>query len=151
MEVLQSKTSISPFPMGSGTLNIYEIVGYEMGSVLSPFSIIFAKKETEMNIAPDMGNSAITTPSAPSPSRKVSLQTFLEKYSQREDGYRYEYDNGQVIKTKTTMSDLQQFIANNLIRFFYRLEIQGIVKGNLVAKRRLGFPSQLGESQIYAT
>ncbi|MBK8566071.1 MAG: Uma2 family endonuclease [Saprospiraceae bacterium] len=111
-----------------------------------------------MNIVPDMGSSAITTPSVPSPSRKVSLQAFLEKYSQREDGHKYEFDNGTVIKTKTAMSELQAHLAHNLQLFFFSLLLNGKLEGSLqiemdaqITPHRLRRPDlcYLNSAQVY--
>jgi Uma2 family endonuclease len=66
---------------------------------------------------------------------KMTLQTFLDKYSNREDGYKYELVDGKIIKSRSTMTDAQQYIVNNLIRFFYRLEAQGKIQGNLAVEK----------------
>ena len=91
-----------------------------------------------MNIA----NAALETAAALPPRRhrngklkKITIAEFLENYSQREDACKYEYVDGYVIKSTYTMSDPQQHIANNLTRFFYRLEAQGKLQGNLAAAK----------------
>ena len=67
---------------------------------------------------------------------KISIQTFLEKYSQREDGYKYEYEDGYVIQSNYyAMTDPQQHIANNLTDFFYSLKFQAKVQGNLASEK----------------
>ena len=81
----------------------------------------------------------LALPARKQKSGKVSVQTFMEKYYRREDGCRYEYQDGVVIKSRCktpyTMNDYQQYIANNLTRFFSRLEMEGKVKGILVAEK----------------
>jgi Uma2 family endonuclease len=92
-----------------------------------------------MNIANVASETAATAPPQRrhriGKEKKITIAEFLENYSQREDGCKYEYVDGYVIKSTYTMSDPQQHIANNLIRFFYRLESQGILQGNLVAEK----------------
>ena len=77
----------------------------------------------------NVGNIATGTSSPATPPRrkrngkagKITVQEFLEKYSQREDGYKYEYQDGQVIKSSYTMNYIQKYIAKNLTVFFYSL------------------------------
>jgi Uma2 family endonuclease len=49
--------------------------------------------------------------------RLISLQSFLKRYSDIEDGYKYEYNNGIIEKTKTMNQD-QSTIEDALLRAF---------------------------------
>ena len=49
----------------------------------------------------------------PRQKRKISWATFEKKYLTREDGYRYEWLNGTIEKTKK-MNKTQLFILRNL-------------------------------------
>jgi Uma2 family endonuclease len=51
----------------------------------------------------------------------ISWEAFQKKYLVREDGYKYEWLNGTIEKTKRNMDYSQLFIANNLIAFFQNL------------------------------
>ncbi len=51
--------------------------------------------------------------------RLVTLTHFLKRYAKTEDGYKYEFNNGVIEKTKTMNQD-QAFIENNLLRLFIR-------------------------------
>ncbi len=51
-------------------------------------------------------------------SRYISFQTFLKKYNGKEDGYKYEWNNGNVEKTQSIKQD-EFFILNFLSKFFY--------------------------------
>jgi len=50
--------------------------------------------------------------------RRLTLEEFRRKYSDREDGYKYEFVKGEVIKTPSNMNPAQLFIVRNLSRFF---------------------------------
>lgn len=54
--------------------------------------------------------------------RLISLQTFLKRYSNLEDGYKYEYNKGIIEKTKT-MNQLQALIEDVLMRAFTLTEL----------------------------
>jgi Uma2 family endonuclease len=49
--------------------------------------------------------------------RTVSLQTFLQRYSNIEDGYKYEFNNGVIEKTKT-MDQEQTTLFAKLLRMY---------------------------------
>lgn len=65
----------------------------------------------------------------------ISMETFLKNYANREDGFKYEFEDGQIIKSKHRMNDFQQFIANNLTEFFYKLKFQGKIDGYLATEK----------------
>ena len=50
--------------------------------------------------------------------RRLTLEEFRRKYSDREDGYKYEYVKGEIIKTPSNMNPTQLFIVRNLSSFF---------------------------------
>lgn len=50
--------------------------------------------------------------------RRLTLEEFRRKYSDREDGYKYEFVKGEIIKTPSNMNPTQLFIVRNLSRFF---------------------------------
>lgn len=70
----------------------------------------------------------------------VSWETFQKKYLTREDDYKYEWVNGIVEKTKRSMDKTQLYILNNLMDFFFKLQVSGKVAGHLVAEPDLFFP-----------
>jgi len=53
--------------------------------------------------------------------RLVSLESFLARYTNREDPYKYEWNNGVVEKKPRTMNRDQLFIFQNLLRRFIQL------------------------------
>lgn len=53
--------------------------------------------------------------------RLVSLESFLRRYPNREDAYKYEWNNGVVEKKPRTMNRDQIFIYQNLLKLFVRL------------------------------
>ncbi len=65
------------------------------------------------------------------PQKKISWEVFKNRYLVREDGYTYEWVNGEVEKTKRAMNYEQIFICQNLTQFFFQLVHLGKVKGLL--------------------
>ena len=51
--------------------------------------------------------------------RFVSLDAFLKRYSDQEDGYKYEWHNGIVEKTPRTMNRDQSKIQAEILAYFY--------------------------------
>lgn len=51
----------------------------------------------------------------------VSLERFFEHYSNREDGWKYEWNDGQIERTKG-MNQIQTAILIRLIRLFYQTD-----------------------------
>lgn len=70
----------------------------------------------------------------------ISWEAFQKKYLTREDGYKYEWVNGEVEKTKRSMDKTQLYILNNLMDFFLNLRLAGKVVGHLIAEPDLFFP-----------
>jgi len=54
--------------------------------------------------------------------RRVSKEQFLREFSKREDGYKYEWNDGVVEKTKA-MNQQQLFIQNSLLRCFLNTQV----------------------------
>ncbi|TAK37699.1 MAG: Uma2 family endonuclease [Saprospiraceae bacterium] len=74
------------------------------------------------------------TGAAPKQPRRISWQEFQNRYMERENGYKYEWVNGIVEKTKCTMNPNQLFIQRNLTSFFWQLLNDGKVHGGLLAE-----------------
>ena len=51
--------------------------------------------------------------------RFISLESFFQRYSSREDGFKYEWNNGIVEKTPRTMNRDQSTIQEELLAYFY--------------------------------
>lgn len=71
-------------------------------------------------------------PAAPvngSRSKYITWENFQKRYLPREDGYKYEWVRGAVIKTKHTMNQKQLYILANLRDFFNHLVFSGKIAG----------------------
>ena len=75
---------------------------------------------------------AISKKSSKKKMRKISWESFQKRYLTKEDGYKYEWLNGTVEKTKHAMNKNQFFILKNLTRFFYALDAKSTIKGELI-------------------
>lgn len=73
------------------------------------------------------------------PIRKISWSEFQRKYLSREDGYKYEWLNGVVEKSKRGMDKTQLYILRTIQNFFFALKSQGKIEGNLVSEPDLFF------------
>lgn len=65
-----------------------------------------------------MSTATATEPLKPAPSRTISLQSFLERYSSREEPFKYEWNKGVVEKKPRTINRDQFYIFQNLLDFF---------------------------------
>jgi Uma2 family endonuclease len=72
----------------------------------------------------------------------ISWEKFQRKYLTREDGYKYEWLDGVVEKTKRTVDYTQFYIIQNLQEFFYQLKAQGLVDGALITEGDVFFLSK---------
>jgi Uma2 family endonuclease len=54
--------------------------------------------------------------------RLISLEKFLERYSSREDPFKYEWNNGIIEKRDRTMNRNQFPIYRNLLKLFYKTQ-----------------------------
>ncbi len=50
--------------------------------------------------------------------KKMTLAEFREEFGDKEDGFKYEFSDGKVIKTQSTMNPKQLFIVQNILRRF---------------------------------
>lgn len=71
--------------------------------------------------------------------KPVSWAEFRAKYLVREDGYKYEWLQGAVEKTRRTMDQTQFYILQNLMRFFRNLYLQTDVQGELISEGDMFF------------
>ena len=53
--------------------------------------------------------------------RSISLEAFLNGYAQKQDGYKYEWNNGIIEKTDA-MTQKDQYILRNLQKVFYQTD-----------------------------
>lgn len=75
--------------------------------------------------------------------KPISWEAFQRRYLSREDGYKYEWVNGQVEKTLRTMDRTQLYILNNILEHFMKLRITGKVEGQLITEADLFFKADL--------
>ncbi len=64
--------------------------------------------------------------------------TFSQKYLHREDGHKYEWVEGSVVKTKS-MDYTQLFIVKNLLAFFRKLMAEQGITGELIPESDVFF------------
>ena len=69
----------------------------------------------------------------------ISWADFQRKYLTREDGYKYEWLNGTIEKTKRTMDKTQLYILRNLLEKFRELQFANKVDGELISEGDLFF------------
>jgi Uma2 family endonuclease len=74
-----------------------------------------------------------TTSSAKGKSNGISWPEFQRKYLTREDGYKYEWVNNEVVKSKH-MDYTQFYIVKNLLSLFRDLVIKRGLKGELLSE-----------------
>lgn len=102
---------------------------------------------------------SVKTPPVGSRERKpISWEHFQRRYLRREDGFKYEWGNGLVVKSKRSMDKTQLYILENLLLHFDQLKVKGKVSGRLIPEPDLFFLAQhrrpdiawLTTQQIYA-
>ena len=60
-------------------------------------------------------------PTKPAPAKRpISLEKFLERYTNREDSFKYEWNNGLIEKSPRTMNRGQLFLYQRLLNLFLR-------------------------------
>lgn len=79
------------------------------------------------------------TSAAASSAKSLSWEAFQRKYLTREDGYTYEWVDGQVVKTKNAMIPQHFFIQSNLRFFFNDFRIKKKITGQLIAEGDIFF------------
>lgn len=90
--------------------------------------------------------------------KPITWEAFQQKYLSREDGYKYEWVNGLVEKTKRSMDKRQLYLLVNLLRQFSSLKNKGKVMGDLISEPDLFFLANhrrpevawLTEEQVYS-
>lgn len=80
-----------------------------------------------------------TSPGSDTKANFITRENFEKKYLNRKDGYKYEWADGVVEKTKRTMDKKQIFMLINLLAHFKLLESKGKVFGYLVPEVDLIF------------
>jgi Uma2 family endonuclease len=70
-----------------------------------------------------VAQSATPQPAQPKTKRLVSLESFLSRYPNRQDAYKYEWNQGIVEKSPRTMNRDQLHIFQNLLKKFVMLPI----------------------------
>lgn len=71
-------------------------------------------------------------------SKHISWPEFQKRFADREDGYKYEWLNGEVAKFKG-MDYTQFFILENLLAHFERLKFKKAVEGRLIPEGDIFF------------
>ncbi len=79
------------------------------------------------------------TSSVAEKAKPVSWAEFRAKYLVREDGYKYEWLQGTVEKTRRSMDQTQFYILQNLMRFFRKIYLQKDVQGELISEGDMFF------------
>jgi Uma2 family endonuclease len=64
----------------------------------------------------------------------ISWTVFQNRYLTREDGFTYEWNNGTVEKSNTSMDFSQYYIWRNLFNFFKKLTLELAIEGYLVTE-----------------
>jgi Uma2 family endonuclease len=80
----------------------------------------------------DIGKATKTSPS-------ISWKAFKSRYLSREDGYKYEWLNGEIEKSKRTMDKTQLYILRNLLEKFRELQFSNKANGELITEADLFF------------
>ncbi len=74
----------------------------------------------------------------PKPPKLISWEDFGRRYLSREDGYKYEWLNGTVEKSRS-MDYTQFFIVKNLMDFFIQLKTSKNLNGHLIPEGDIFF------------
>lgn len=75
----------------------------------------------DMSVAAATVHPSQKKPALAEKARLVSWPEFERRYLTREDGYKYEWTDGQVEKTKSTMNQTQLFVWHNLSQLLWKL------------------------------
>lgn len=94
---------------------------------------------TTAQAAAPLANNPLVLPAVNGKKKHISWSDFQKKYLQREDGYKYEWVNGAVEKTRRSIDKTQLFILRNLQDFFLGLKTQGKASGQLISEPDLFF------------
>ncbi len=74
---------------------------------------------------------AIKEDSPKSALKKLTWEEFDRRYSNKEDRYKYEWVDGEIVKTLRTMNQLQLFIIDNLVNLLDSLKVANSSLGKL--------------------
>ncbi|MFN0035017.1 MAG: Uma2 family endonuclease [Saprospiraceae bacterium] len=90
-----------------------------------------------------------TATQAPRAKRPLTLEAFRRRYAKREDGYKYEYNDGEIEKTIWAMKVSQFFIVNNLTRRF--TQTAAFAKGDALAieTEQVTLPNRLRRPDLH--
>ena len=64
----------------------------------------------------------------------ISWESFKSKYLTREDGFKYEWLNGTIEKTKRTMDSTQFYILSNILTIFREYQRLNNIDGELISE-----------------
>ncbi len=81
--------------------------------------------------------------------RFLTLQAFRRRYSEREDGYKYEYNEGEVEKTESKMKVNQFYIVNNLTRRFTRTKAFANGDALAIETEQITLPNRLRRPDLH--
>ncbi len=84
--------------------------------------------------APKVKTQTAAIPNGAKVPKKITWEEFQRKYLSREDNFKYEWVNGEVIKTQRTMDYSQFYIVKNLQAFFRNLLSTNKVHGELITE-----------------
>ena len=69
-----------------------------------------------------------------SPTNTITWEEFEQEYLPREDGFKYEWVRGEVVKTTRDMNQYQYFMLLNIQKQFLRLQAAGKVSGEILTE-----------------
>lgn len=81
--------------------------------------------------------------------RMLTLQAFRRRYSEREDGYKYEYNEGEIEKTESKMKVSQFYIVNNLTRRFTRTKAFANGDALAIETEQITLPNRLRRPDLH--
>jgi Uma2 family endonuclease len=84
--------------------------------------------------APKVKTQTAAIPNGAKVPKKITWEEFQRKYLSREDNFKYEWVNGEVIKTQRTMDYSQFYIVKNLQAFLRNLLNTNKVHGELITE-----------------
>ncbi|MFN4256605.1 MAG: Uma2 family endonuclease [Saprospiraceae bacterium] len=70
----------------------------------------------------------------PLPEKNITWEEFEQEYLPREDGFKYEWVRGKVVKTTRDMNQYQYFMLLNIQKQFIKLQLAGKVSGEILTE-----------------
>jgi Uma2 family endonuclease len=92
------------------------------------------------NFFRNMSTATATEPLKPATPRTISLQSFLERYSSREEPFKYEWNKGVVEKKPRTMNRDQFLLLQKMMRLFTQTKAYTAM-GELIAEVDMYLPA----------